>query len=143
MQLYRLVRTKYTVLHFVDISSSSSVYTCKLDSDCHGNGYCKNEFDIALKRVVGKCMCLPQYKYEQDCSEYACKYNHWFLIAWFAYNIKRSYSSIFEYLISDCITSSTLILNFIYSHKVFDHYWRKCWWIFKNFWNDRFGHQKW
>ena len=58
------------------ISSFSSVFTCKVDSDCYGNGYCKNEFDRSLERVVGKCMCLDQYKYEQDCSEYACKYNY-------------------------------------------------------------------
>ena len=57
----------------VDISSSSSVFTCKVDSDCHGNGYCKNEFDRSLERVVGKCMCLAQYEYAPDCSEYACK----------------------------------------------------------------------
>ena len=65
--------TKYTVIHLVDMSSSSSVFTCKVDSDCHGNGYCKNEFDRSLNRVVGKCMCLDQYKYKPDCSEYACK----------------------------------------------------------------------
>ena len=40
---------------------------------CRGNGYCTNEFDRSLERVVGKCMCLDQYKYAQDCSEYACK----------------------------------------------------------------------
>ena len=68
--------TKYTVIHLADMSSSSSVFTCKVDSDCHGNGYCKNEFDRSLKRVVGKCMCLDQYKYKPDCSEYACKYNY-------------------------------------------------------------------
>jgi hypothetical protein len=65
--------TKYTVIHPVNMSSSSSVYTCKVDSDCHGNGYCTNEFDRELERVVGKCMCLDQYKYAPDCSEYACK----------------------------------------------------------------------
>ena len=64
------------VLQLVDTSSSSSVFTCKVDSDCHGNGYCKNEFDRSLERVVGKCMCLDQYKYKPDCSEYACKYNY-------------------------------------------------------------------
>jgi hypothetical protein len=67
--------TKYTVIHLADMSSSSSVFTCKVDSDCHGNGYCKNEFDRSLERVVGKCMCLDQYKYKPDCSEFACKYN--------------------------------------------------------------------
>ena len=55
--------------------SSSSVFTCKVDSDCHGNGYCKNEFNQELERAVGKCMCLDQYKYKPDCSEYACKRN--------------------------------------------------------------------
>ena len=68
--------TKYTVIHLVNMSSSFSVYTCKVDSDCHGNGYCTNEFDRSLGRVVGKCMCLDQYKYKPDCSEYACKYNY-------------------------------------------------------------------
>ena len=68
--------TKYTVIHLDDISSSFSVFTCKVDSDCHGNGHCKNEFDRSLERVVGKCMCLDQYKYALDCSEYACKYNY-------------------------------------------------------------------
>ena len=68
--------TKYAVIHLVNMSFSSSVYTCKVDSDCHGNGYCKNEFDRSLERVVGKCMCLDQYKYAPDCSEYACKYNY-------------------------------------------------------------------
>ena len=63
-------------LTLVDMSSSSSVFMCKVDSDCHGNGYCKNEFDRELERVVGKCMCLDQYKYKPDCSEYACKYNY-------------------------------------------------------------------
>ena len=63
----------HKVIHLVNMSSSSSVYTCKVDSDCHGNGYCKNEFDRTLGRVVGKCMCLDQYKYAPDCSEYACK----------------------------------------------------------------------
>ena len=58
------------------MSSSSSVFTCKVDSDCHGNGYCTNEFDQELERVVGKCMCLDQYKYAPDCSEYAGKYNN-------------------------------------------------------------------
>ena len=65
--------TKYRIIHLVDMSFSSSVFTCKVDSDCHGNGYCKNEFDRSLERVVGKCMCLDQYKYKPDCSEYACK----------------------------------------------------------------------
>ena len=65
----------YTVIHLVDMSTSSLVFTCKVDSDCHGNGYCKNEFDQELKRVIGKCMCLDHYKYKPDCSEYACKYN--------------------------------------------------------------------
>ena len=65
--------TAHKVIH---MSSSSSVFTCKVDSDCHGNGYCKNEFDRSLERVVGKCMCLDQYKYAPDCSEYACKYVH-------------------------------------------------------------------
>ena len=60
-------------IYIVDISSSFSVFTCKVDSDCHGNGYCKNEFDRSLQSVVGKCMCLDQYKYKPDCSEYACK----------------------------------------------------------------------
>ena len=68
--------TKYTVIHLDDVSSSFSVFTCKVDSDCHGNGYCTNEFNRELKRVVGKCMCLDQYKYKPDCSEYACKYNY-------------------------------------------------------------------
>ena len=66
----------YTVIDLVDMSSSSSVFTCKVDSDCHGNGYCKNEFDRSLERVVGKCMCLDQYKYKPDCSENACKYSY-------------------------------------------------------------------
>ena len=65
--------TKYTFIYLDDISSSFSVFTCKVDSDCHGNGYCKNEFDRSLERVVGKCMCLDQNKYAPDCSEYACK----------------------------------------------------------------------
>jgi hypothetical protein len=66
----------YAVFDFFDMSFSSSVFTCKVDSDCHGNGYCKNEFDRELERVVGKCMCLDQYKYKPDYSEYACKYNN-------------------------------------------------------------------
>ena len=73
---WKIIIKKYTVIHLADISSSSSVFTCKVDSDCHGNGYCKNEFDRSLQRVVGKCMCLDQYKYAPDCSEYACKYKY-------------------------------------------------------------------
>ena len=73
---WNMIITKYSVSHSVDISSSSSVFTCKVDSDCHGNGYCTNKFDRELERVVGKCMCLDQYKYAPDCSEYACKYNN-------------------------------------------------------------------
>ena len=65
--------TNHKVIQLVDMSFSSSVFTCKVDSDCHGNGYCKNEFDRSLERVVGKCMCLDQYKYKPDCSEYARK----------------------------------------------------------------------
>jgi hypothetical protein len=72
---WNIIIIKYLYSHsFIDISSSSFlVFTCKVDSDCHGNGYCKNEFDRSLARVVGKCMCLDQYKYKPDCSEYACK----------------------------------------------------------------------
>ena len=68
--------TRHKDIHLVNMFSSSSVFTCKVDSDCHGNGYCTNEFDRSLERVVGKCMCLDQYKYQPDCSEYACKYNY-------------------------------------------------------------------
>ena len=51
------------------------VYTCKHNSDCHGNGYCKREFHLEVKRVVGVCKCEPNYMYALDCSIFGCKYH--------------------------------------------------------------------
>ena len=56
------------------VSLFSLVYTCKFNSDCHGNGYCKREFHLEVERVVGVCKCEPNYNYALDCSIFGCKY---------------------------------------------------------------------
>ena len=71
-------------VQLLSTSLSSLVYTCKYNSDCHGNGYCKREFHQALMKTVGVCKCLSNYNYALDCSIYGCKYN---LKASFTYNI--------------------------------------------------------
>ena len=57
------------------VSLFSLVYTCKFNSDCHGNGYCKREFHLEVERVVGVCKCEPNYNYALDCSIFGCKYH--------------------------------------------------------------------
>ena len=39
-------------------------YTCKIDADCSGNGYCQ----------ASVCICNANYEYAVDCSIYGCKY---------------------------------------------------------------------
>ena len=41
-----------------------SVFTCKTDEDCYGNGYCH----------ARECKCSANYEYAQDCSHHGCKY---------------------------------------------------------------------
>ena len=40
-----------------------SVFTCKNDNDCYGNGYCH----------ARECKCSANYEYAQDCSHHGCK----------------------------------------------------------------------
>ena len=56
-------------------SLSYLVFTCKSNSDCRGNGYCKREFHLEVKRVVGVCKCEPNFMYALDCSIFGCKYH--------------------------------------------------------------------
>ena len=62
-------------IHVQIVCSSFLVYTCKYNSDCHGNGYCKREFHLLVKRVVGVCKCQPNYMNALDCSIFGCKYH--------------------------------------------------------------------
>ena len=65
----------YVICIFNKDSLSYLVFTCKSNSDCRGNGYCKREFHLEVKRVVGVCKCDPNYNYALDCSIYGCKYH--------------------------------------------------------------------
>ena len=41
-----------------------TVFTCKNDNDCYGNGYCQ----------ARQCKCSANYEYAQDCSIPGCKF---------------------------------------------------------------------
>ena len=70
-----LLELKRSYFNFFNPLHISLVYTCKYNSDCYGNGYCKREFHFVLMRTVGVCKCDPNYNYALDCSIYGCKYH--------------------------------------------------------------------
>ena len=39
-------------------------FTCRVDADCN-NGYCED----------GKCVCLNDYNFKEDCSFKGCEYD--------------------------------------------------------------------
>ena len=52
-------------LHTITINLALLIaFTCKVNKDCHDNGYCH----------AGVCECYPNYEYMPDCSMYGCEY---------------------------------------------------------------------
>ena len=57
------VHTRYNN-KFGPFSDLLIAFTCKVNKDCHDNGYCH----------AGVCECYPNYEYMPDCSMYGCEY---------------------------------------------------------------------